>query len=1125
DYRAGTFTMKDLPDKSWMKSERDEQGHFMIDLLGGTGRDADDVMNDGAPIDGDDRSSDSTDKNIKGDSVKGDDGDDGDSSAPDPDAFYLQTRTEFYEIGSDDETLTTEEVMGPERHLMDADTHSDLVLALEQPASDMKDTLRGPRKRLIEVIQFKIEDGWDFSKRAVIRDFLNKIDNDKPDDIFFAPPCKHWCSWQHVNEKISEERAKVRSNVHDPWQRHAIPETHETAASTNKEFIQHMTLARACADDQVILRGKLAQQARNYPRPMARGMAYLIADQGMDIDAIEYTDMKQELMRQFNASTIRAVKRAHVSLGHPSNAARAVAMQHAGAPAEWIQCARLFQCEICLGRQRPRAVRVAVLPRAKRFNEVVCTDVHCITWKKKARKILASIDEFTRYEVDYQISKETFLNETKLWEKLWISRAGKPEPMRMDMGGSHTAKRTRDWMSKHGIKLDLTPKGAHHRLGPMERSHAAPSATALVDPKSEVPEMMIWRTTAATALIEAKCSRAARSALLAHSRPARRNYEVGEWVYFWLSEHTQGMEKCHWYGPALAVAVEAKINEDNAMHTSATHGRAIYPCSLEQLRPELPGEAREREGRSEDPDSPLSTIEKFRRVLRRTKGTCNYRDLAEEGRLPQYDDNMDDMGEQQQPSAQAPMEVDETDGPTGAAAAAAPGDPHPTTALQRPAPARLAALRGGLAGSTSRRWHVEEAEKLDGIPLAKALACHGLTPEEKDQFYAAKLEALEAFNRNDGWEPINEDGQKVANARVLYQGFKHRDVAEGQLDRLFSADVKSAFLQAEDAGARGLKLRASPTKKIREMLSHQIGLQPGQLLKMIKPCFGDPRSPRLWRYRSDEVAEVIGLRNHKLEDYLMLSLRPARVVDDDPLDARSFEGQTYAVDGLIGRHVDDFIGRGKGATNEQDLYAKLEGATLKFEKYLHAVKPNIVEKHRRADPLSVLSPKEPTNFRTLTGQLQWRAAQGRTPCKDLLDANNANADVGLYFGFDKAWSNLRVGNYTDASWASRHDCNLQGSYAISIGPADELNAGTPAPVVAMERGSLSAEAQAAALGAESLMLVKVYLAWSLRPDLELEEVMTYLGESPFITDAKCLYDASRSATAGLGITEKRTAIE
>ncbi|CAK0890715.1 unnamed protein product, partial [Prorocentrum cordatum] len=570
---------------------------------------------------------------------------------------------------------------------------------------------------------------------------------------------------------------------------------------------------------------------------------------------------------------------------------------------------------------------------------------------------------------------------------------------------------------------------------------------------------------------------------------------------------------------------------------------------------------------------------------------------------------------------------------------------------------------------------IEEAEKLDGIPLAKRarmswvrlapqqeesclievvddemmlleestetiymLAFKGkvpaivegkLTSEQREQFYAAKLEALEAFNKNDGWGPIDEaevdpaaccplrfllkwkvqDGQRVANARVLYQGFKHRDVTEGQLDkgaptlsrlgrhtvmlwaalrkwRLLAADVKSAFLQAEDVGAHGVKLYASPTKEMREMLVRRIGLQPGQLLKMIKPRFGGPRSPKLWRYRSDEVAKEIGFKNHWLENCLLLPMRTARP-SDDPFDARSFDGQTFVVDGFIGEHVDDFTGCGENVSCEDDLRAKLDdaecfqarlgtlnekfkfgkwefgpslvftggeveqslstyAATIKFEKYLHAVKPITVEKHWRADPTSALSP-----------QLQWPAAQGviiaaatvsfraaatgHATVQDLLDANKdlrflkANADVGLYFGFDKPWSELRVGGCSDASWASRPDGSSQGGYQIFVGPEDELNAGTPTPFVAMEwapkklarlcRSSLSAEAQAAAMGADSLMWVRVFLTLSLRPDLGHDAAMTYLGESLFITDAKCLYDASRSATAGLGIAERRTAIE
>ena len=49
---------------------------------------------------------------------------------------------------------------------------------------------------------------------------------------------------------------------------------------TDEESIRHVSLRCAGGIERVILRGKLAQQAPNYPLPMARWMACLIACQG-----------------------------------------------------------------------------------------------------------------------------------------------------------------------------------------------------------------------------------------------------------------------------------------------------------------------------------------------------------------------------------------------------------------------------------------------------------------------------------------------------------------------------------------------------------------------------------------------------------------------------------------------------------------------------------------------------------------------------------------------------------------------------------------------------------------------------------------------------------------------------
>ena len=46
---------------------------------------------------------------------------------------------------------------------------------------------------------------------------------------------------------------------------------------------------------------------------------------------------------------------------------------------------------------------------------------------------------------------------------------------------------------------------------------------------------------------------------------------------------------------------------------------------------------------------------------------------------------------------------------------------------------------------------------------------------------------------------------------------------------------------------------------------------------------------------------------------------------------------------------------------------------------------------------------------------------------------------------------------------------------------------------------------------------------ALRPDNE--EMMRWLGDSPCITDARALFDASKSKAPGMKFAEKRTAIE
>ena len=161
-----------------------------------------------------------------------------------------------------------------------------------------------------------------------------------------------------------------------------------------------------------------------------------------------------------------------------------------------------------------------------------------------------------------------------------------------------------------------------------------------------------------------------------------------------------------------------------------------------------------------------------------------------------------------------------------------------------------------------------------------------LSIEERKMFDEAKDKALMVWIENAAWRAVDEseagDGEIVparflqrwkktpegekANARVIIQGFKHRDVLEQCLEKdsptlsrtgrmliytlvvhkrwkLFSADVKSAFMQANSID-ESTRIYVRPTSDMRRRLERLMGLKPHQLLKAVKPAFGDVRAPR-----------------------------------------------------------------------------------------------------------------------------------------------------------------------------------------------------------------------------------------------------------------------------------------
>ena len=234
---------------------------------------------------------------------------------------------------------------------------------------------------------------------------------------------------------------------------------------------------------------------------------------------------------------------------------------------------------------------------------------------------------------------------------------------------------------------------------------------------------------------------------------------------------------------------------------------------------------------------------------------------------------------------------------------------------------------------------------------------------------------------------------------------------------------------------------------------------------------------------------------------------------------------------------------------------------LSLRSYVEKVKPIIVEKSRKTMAEDALQEKEHRSLRALIGALAWPAnqclpqlnctvslLQASSSSPKVLDINNANKALRFAKEAVKSYcmtlrshgeclANLRFGVYADAAWGVRPDGSSQGGFVMFVATEEEINSGKPMPLTLIDwhsrkltrmcRSSLSAEAQAAAAAVDELEWIKVFATAMVNPfiAIEKEESLQMFGFSPMAIDAKSLYDAARSVSAGLRLSERRTAIE
>jgi hypothetical protein len=119
-------------------------------------------------------------------------------------------------------------------------------------------------------------------------------------------------------------------------------------------------------------------------------------------------------------------------------------------------------------------------------------------------------------------------------------------------------------------------------------------------------------------------------------------------------------------------------------------------------------------------------------------------------------------------------------------------------------------------------------------------------------------------------------------------------VAAAMRWKIFGADVKSAFLQADDIVEKeGLRIFGLPPFDMRRRLERMMNLKPNQILRTRKPAFGDVRAPRQWHNSAQRSMKELNFQTHVLEQCLFLSYRKATTAEKNTFE---YQGELYKLD-------------------------------------------------------------------------------------------------------------------------------------------------------------------------------------------------------------------------------------
>ncbi|CAK0817009.1 unnamed protein product [Prorocentrum cordatum] len=170
----------------------------------------------------------------------------------------------------------------------------------------------------------------------------------------------------------------------------------------------------------------------------------------------------------------RAIERAHVNLGHPSQPALLRALRLDKATALALKAARLFVCESCRRVQRPSIPRPSQLPRVNEFNVLLAMD--CFenvdsagnNWEFLGIMCMgANFHVVCLLEGTHNNPEASEVR--KFYELCWVSWAGQPEEAIMVGRARSFLGEFADYLEQEGVRLGSAALASPWHIGKMER--------------------------------------------------------------------------------------------------------------------------------------------------------------------------------------------------------------------------------------------------------------------------------------------------------------------------------------------------------------------------------------------------------------------------------------------------------------------------------------------------------------------------------------------------------------------------------------------------------------------------------------------------------------------------------